>query len=571
VIRYAWKLLHARMQITWNTLRRARNREKVGYSVAALGILMLIVFTGLGGFGLGAGLTRGSALPAAQREALLDGLHAALIAAVFLMAFFTGFGTALQGMYLSNDLELLLSFPVPVRAVFVAKQIESAVGTFGLAAALSVPPLVGFSLSARQGPAYVVAGLLAILLSTTAGATLSTLVVMIAARVVPARRLAEILGVIAALASLLCSQIGWLAGTLRRSQTAANGLQALQALAMLDAPWSPFHWAGYALRLMGRGEWPAGAPYLALFAAAALACGALCLFSAERLYYSGWARVQVAPRRVRSSRSAAGAAPGAAWLERVAVWRRLRAMRAIVVKDWRLLRRDLRYLSGLITPFVLLLLYSASLLVNPLPSSATLTTMLKLARPLPGLGLGLFTSMLVANQLALMAFSLEGRQYWQLKSAPLRARELLAAKFLYAYLPLVVLGTLMVLLLDVLLGAAWLDVLHGLAAVLLIGAGLVALNLAVGVSGVRFDWDNPMHMVRGWTGCVTQLLDGTFLVVSSGVFFAPLFVARVLGANVLVETAALLAGTLVGGALALGVTIVAWGYALQRVPGLNED
>jgi ABC-2 type transport system permease protein len=385
-------------------------------------------------------------------------------------------------LYLSNDIELLLSFPVPARAVFLAKQIESGVGTFTFAAALSVPPLIGFGLAVRYGPLYFVAGLLAITLSAIAGAALSTLVVMIVARVVPARRLAEILGVIAALVSLSCSQWGWFVSPGLRDQTTIAGLQALAAI---DAPWSPFSWAGHAQQALGRGEWLAGAGYFAPFAAVTLGAGALCLLAAERLYYTGWARVQVAPR---SSRAAAGAgrAPAtpavAAWLDRVPAWRRLRAVRAIVVKDWRLLRRDLRYLSGLITPFVLLLLYMASFMLNPRTPSGSLERVLVFARPLPGLGLGLFTAMLVSNQLALMAFSLEGRQYWQLKSAPLGPYDLLAAKFLYAYVPLVMLSALMLLVPDVLLGASWLGVLHGLSALLLIGAGLAALNLAVGVS-----------------------------------------------------------------------------------------
>jgi ABC-type phosphate transport system permease subunit len=79
-----------------------------------------------------------------------------------------------------------------------------------------------------------------------------------------------------------------------------------------------------------------------------------------------------------------------------------------------------------------------------------------------------------------------------------------------------------------------------------------------------------MQMTRGWTGCVTQLINGAYPTIISGVFSGRC-AARMLGAGAGIETAALFAGTLVGGLLALGACVMAGAYALQRVPHLNED
>ena len=54
-------------------------------------------------------------------------------------------------------------------------------------------------------------------------------------------------------------------------------------------------------------------------------------------------------------------------------------------------------------------------------------------------GISLFISWPLLSRLAMMSFSLEGKQYWLLKSAPVTTARLVTGKYLVAYIPTLIL------------------------------------------------------------------------------------------------------------------------------------
>ena len=216
-------------------------------------------------------------------------------------------------------------------------------------------------------------------------------------------------------------------------------------LVHFNTPWLPLNWAGQGLVAVGEGRWLAGLPLVALTLGGCAFAFVIALATAERWYYSGWAGMQVSARKNKLSRSSHPT-------PRANIGSRLEFLlpgpvRAILSKDFLLLRRDLRNLSQLISPLIFGVVYTVMFLRpgNQMFSGAgdMPEWVLGIAHIVTTYGniiMSLFVGWMLLARLSGMAFSSEGKNYWLLKSAPVRASHLLVAKFLVAYLPTLALG-----------------------------------------------------------------------------------------------------------------------------------
>jgi ABC-2 type transport system permease protein len=402
-----------------------------------------------------------------------------------------------------------------------------------------------------------------------AAAGASSLLVMAIVRVVPARRVAEVLGFVGAIASILCSQSGQLSRLGRVTGNQAAGM--LHLVSRLDVPWSPLSWAGRGLLGIGRGEWLQGVAYLALVLGLSGGVFFAALGAAERLYYSGWARVQAGRRRkVAVHPSAVVTSRREGPLGRVLS----RPVRAIVVKDFLVLTRDLRNMSQLVTPLILGVIYAVMLVRGggvPPPGRGEapewFMSTLRSALAYGNLAIALFIGWSLLTRLAGMGFSQEGRNYWLLKGSPVRPSQLLAAKFLVAYLPAVAMGWAFLLIISVLRGFDLAQLSFDLAVVALCIAGAAGINLAFGVIGANMNWEDPRHMLRSGVGCLSTLVSLVFLPACLAFFVGPTFLAAFLGFPTWVGR---LFGLLLGGALGVAAASVPPRLVRDRVPQLGE-
>ncbi len=499
---------------------------------------------------------------------LAASLPVMLMGVAFLTILLTSFGLLLQALYLSGDMDFLLAAPVPMRAVFLSKLLQAIVPNLALISLLVLPVLFGLGSAEGYNVLYYPLVILSLLALALAAAGLAGMLVMGVVHVFPARRAAEILGFVGAVFTILCSQSGQFArmSTMEEAQLQ----QAAILVSRFDTPWSPLAWAGRGLVQVGQGEWVGGGMLLGvLLLCAAVFGGALVL--SERLYYSGWASVSVASTRKRRPAKRLVAAEAAGARRRTGrgspVW-------AIVVKDFAVMRRDLRNLSGMVTPVIMGIVY-AFLMVRgggePPPGRGEAPEFfLQGFRELSvfgDIGIALFVGWMLSTRLATMAFSQEGKSWWILKSSPSDAARLLSAKYLVAYLPGAVLGSAFVVGISILRGTSLGEVLFSLIVVALCYAAITGVNLAFGVVGANFEWDDPRRMVRGAAGCLSALASAIALGMCMGLFFVP-----VLGAGLLGLPSA--AGKLVGlglGALACAACAVGPLMLVRsRVPLLAE-
>ena len=581
-----WKLIRLRLLLNWNAFKHAKTGRKIG--TIALSFLAL-AFTGfifflswlLLGFLRSPKLTQYVGFDVAP---FLQTVPVLVFALLFVGILFSSFGVMLQALYLSGDMDFLLTSPVPIRAVFVTKLLQAVLPGFGLAAMFGLPVLYGLGLAGQYSILFYPLVLLTMIALTLAAAGLSALLVMLVARLFPPRRVAEVLGFLTATLSILCSQSGNLYNTLGHNVTISgsqvNGVFAL--LMRFNTPWNPLNWAGRGLVDLGEGRWLAGFGLVALTLGLSVLAFSFALATAERWYYSGWAGMQTVAYKKKSARLIRANAgidrpvPGSASLAGTQMRKLLPApVRGILQKDFLLLRRDIRNLSQLVTPLIFGVFYTVMFLRpggSMFPDSPGMpvifSTISHLVSTYGNIGMSLFVGWMLISRLAGMAFSSEGKNYWMVKASPVRPAHLLAAKFLVSYLPTLALGVVFMVAVSILQKASLPIFLYGLLATALCLAGMNGILLAFGVAGANFNWTDPRRMNAGAIGCLGQALTGLFLPIAFGFFIGPLLLVAVFQWP---QIYGYLAGAVAGIAVSVTCALLPPWLVQKRVERLNEN
>lgn len=539
-----WMLLRLRVVLWVSSFRRAKTRAKISQ------IILILFFAGLGAgafylstFLLGL-MDRPEVAAVIDVSALLSMLPTLILTMGFFLTLATNFGVLLQGLYLSRDMDFLIAAPIPMRAVFLSKLIQAILPNFGLYCLLALPVL--FGLGAVQGYNLIYFPLLFLVMALFAlmAAGLASILVMAVVRVVPARRVAEVLGFVGAIVGITFSQIGNLTRGMELDQQQLAG--ALDVFAGLNQPWSPIAWAGRGLEDLGNGTWGSGI----LLTVAALGLAAVCfagtLILAERLYYSGWAGMQASVQKKKSIRRASASQVGPRGVARFIPG----VIRALVLKDLLLMRRDLRNLSQLITPLILGFVF---MFANTRQAGGPDTSW---AEGMPdfslyaNIGFSLFISWMLMFNLSTTSFSREGKNYWLLNVAPLKAGNLLTAKFIVAYLPSLIIG---ILFLGIIYGVRSVPLVtlpYSLLVIAMLLAGLNGILLAFGVTGARMDWEDPRRQgIQGLAGILVLVASLVYAGLAMLLFFAPPILATFFASDWIELARA--AGLLLGSAGAL--------------------
>ena len=543
-------LLGTGLRIWWNKLRRSTWRFRISWAlllgfVAAFAALFAFAVYFSVRFAVRAGVAQG-----------IHNMPGGMLFSVSLFTFVAGFGLALSALYLSSDLDLLLTTPVPIHSIFTAKLVQATLSTYLLVALPIVPSLWAFGHAQGYNPLYYLGLLPVLLILPLLPTALSALAVMLVVRVVPPRRLAEIMGVLVAVLSIGFSIWGQGAstGAIRGSQPGV----IFTALRSLDIPFTPPSLAGQALVALGTGDWTDALRGLAGFAALSLCGFVIALDFSASLYYSGWSKVRSAGVRGRPRRAIGAGLP---------LLRDLLAhpIPALVVKDMRTFPRDLSNLVQILSPLVFSLFWAWQVLRLPVRggvSGGPLGVLWPLVATLWAVGI---TGM-VFSRMALTGVSREGRTVWILRSAPVTAWQWLLGKFVVAWAPFVTLGSLLVVALGRFQGNTWLDVGQGVLAMTLVSLGVTGIALGIGGAIPRFDWSQPHQMVGYGEGCLSSIAYGVF----SGVILV-IFAAARLAAVRLPDVSLFiwLAALSLAGLLTLAVTLIPLSLAAQRLENVE--
>lgn len=573
LISSVWKLLRLRGVIFISGFRRSRLRKKIGMVV--LGIVLLAILVAafvFSFFVLSAFQSPSFTQIVTDPDELLDSIPVLIVTIAFIVIFITSFGLLLQALYLAGDMEFLLSSPLPMRAVFLSKQMQAILPNYGLVMLLGLPVLFGLGISQGYNLLYYPLVIIVLTMMAFIAAGLASLVVMVIVRVFPARRVAEVLGFFAATISIVCSQTGRLANFENISGEQAS--QALNQLDRISSPYSPLAWAGISLTAIGQRNWLTGVGLLTITIGLGAIIFLISLNAAERLYFSGWASVRTSTRRKKKTRRQPSQSITGSFMV-TSIKRLLPAqVRAILVKDLLVLRRDLRNMSQLVTPLIIGIVYAVTLIRSggeppPGRGEAPQIVMEVLSNLMlyANVGISLFISWSLLSRLAGMSFSLEGKQYWLLKTAPVSTRRLVTGKYLVAYLPTLSLSWIFLLIISLLQQVSLDTLAYSLLVVAFSVAGVAGLNLALGIIGANFEWEDPRRISQGAIGCLGALATGFFLLVCMLFFFGPSILFDLLDFP---SAYGRVIGLALGSAASLSLMLIPLWLVRNRIPRLDE-
>src|SRR5512136_2185624 len=299
-----WKLFRLRLLLNWNSFKHAKIGRKIGTVV-----LLIVILGVVGGIFYGSWLLLGflnspkfTQYTGFDPVSFLKTVPVLVFVALFLGILFSSFGVLLQAMYLSGDMDFLLTSPVPIRAVFVTKMLQAVLPNLGLIALFGLPVLFGLGISKHYNFLYYPLVLLTMIALTLAAAGISGLLVMLVARIFPPRRVAEVLGVLTAVISILCGQSGNLYNSMKNditiSGTQVNNLFSL--MIRFNTPWNPLNWPGRGLVDLGEGRWLTGFLFVVITLALSSVVFLAALGTSQRWYYTGWARMQVVAQKKKA-------------------------------------------------------------------------------------------------------------------------------------------------------------------------------------------------------------------------------------------------------------------------------
>lgn len=517
-------LLRLRWQLNWNNWRKRTRWRKFFYLIGVLWLTATVGgFSGLIGWGSAAVVRR---FLGAGLEPLIPGL---ILTAAAVILLFSAFSIALGSLFFSNDLELLMVAPVNRRAVFVSKLLDGITWYYAILLIAAVPGLFAYGWRLGYQIWYFLFTLLTLLGAPLLTAGIGALAVMLVARFAPAHRVREVLGFVAAIFGLSCSLLGqtsrlWAE---RFAQFESNPQALLAAVERFTRLPLPTLLAGRGLMAAGYGRLGASLLDLTLFLLITFGFFALCVILADRLYTSGWARMQSAGTSRRSGRDRERARRGGALVSAP-------GLLTIALKDWRVIPRDLRNFAQMLSPLLLVPFIYLNIVINGgARGRANLTQLIGRFEgdyPLTLLEVGLagsvlFIAGLVFTRIALTSISMEGRSWWLLKAAPLGNWEILRAKFLSAYIPLAILHVLLMLGVAIWRQFGLVAFLYTTLGTLILGAGIIAICIGLSVPWARLDWDDPRRMSSGWGGLIAFIVQSLYALLGLAFLALPALAA----------------------------------------------
>ncbi len=427
----------------------------------------------------------------------------------FSILLFSNVVTSLSTFFLATELERVVAAPVPVRNLFYSRFFETVVESSWMMLLFSAPAFLAYGVVHDTGAGFylMTAATLPpfLLIPAAVGVTLTTVLV----NVFPARRTRDLLVLLAVFSIALI----YLMFRLVRPERLVNPEGFADFTAFLNAmqtpEWTflPSTWATEILfPMLGLRE---GRPlfYYAVLVSTAAVAVMVCEAVVTRSFASGWTKAQEGRQTRKALRPLWGGVLGLLTLPFPPL------MRVLIVKEIKTFFRDTSQWSQLILLGALIIVYVYNFSVLPISGSAMVTFYFKNVIAFVNLALASFVTASVAVRFVYPSVSLEGRAFWAIKTAPVSAAQVWWAKFITGFVPLVMLGEVLIIATNYYLQV--LPFMHWLSAITLLAMSfpIVALALAVGVSYPNFEAENAAKVASGTGALVYMVQCMTFIAL----------------------------------------------------------
>ena len=430
--------------------------------------------------------------------------------------------SAFSVFFLSDDMNLLMSSPLPLGPLYYARFTEMLLHSSWMVVFFGLPVFLAYG-QAYQAPAsfYLVLALLFPAIILIPGA-LGAMLAAVLTRIFSARRSRDLLIVLVLVGFIFLYLMirAMKPEQLLDEKGFGTMIEFLSMFRTSEADFLPTVWATDALfSLLENRPATVKLPLLGVWTMA-LALTAISGWVCTALYRSGYARAQEGRLRWFKGSAKALLDRGrllGGWLDRLGA-RGGRLTGALLVKDLRVFMRDtnqwlqLLLLGALAAVYLLNFVYLKS-------AKFSWFTLYTINHAM----LGLVISG-IAVRFVFPAVSLEGRAFWLIRTAPLDPAAFLHSKLLIHFLPLALMAVGLSLLSCTIIGVPFAFMVLSIGLVLALTLCTCAMGVGIGAVYPRFTAENPAKIPTGTGGVAFMITSMSFVVAFLLVSFYPTYV-----------------------------------------------
>jgi ABC-2 type transport system permease protein len=406
-----------------------------------------------------------------------------VFAAILVVVILTGIATSFYILYLSRDLELLLSLPIKYRTVFIYKFIEILISNSFLFIMLVLPFLIAYGISSAIPLVYYPVSFLIFLAIMSLPTSIGVLIGMLGARYVNPARAKELFGLaggLIAIAFFIFFQVLPRAIESRIPELKSMEIGAIKKLivAIFDKPFLkilPTTQGSNALSSFHIGDYGSFGLSFVLILLISAALVFVCIILSQRLYYSGWSSSNRVVLRKRNSGEEAGSRAAAG--SRISKIPIFAGVNYLLIKDLKILFRTPIRLMQIFIPFIIYIFIFWTMLNDGgdrnLNIAIELDTMLFLFFPLLTIGI---VNMNVSGS----NIGGEELNYWILMVSPLTTKKLLQIKIVYSSVISIACGMVGIIALSIMMRPSPVYILLGLLLLVLFSWGESVIGTSIG-------------------------------------------------------------------------------------------
>jgi len=460
---------------------------------------ILSYFSGIPGFG----------------EVLSQKILSMILLTFFTLLIYSHLITALANFFLSKDLALIHESPVSRLILFSARYLESLFDASWMVILLSLPIFFCYGIIFKAPLGYYLLLPFVFLPFVFLAGSLGILITLLLTAFFPIRRTRDLLVIL----SLLLVTLLFLIFRLMRPEQLVNPEQLsslveyLNSLSAQESSFLPSSWVKEIFWALLKGDLLQAFLPLGLIWSSAVLLFIGNLLLGQRFFFHSY------------SRSQEGSYKGLHINPRFDVWLgRLLPLspdlRGLVLKDLKAFYRDKTQWSQLFILLVLIIVYVYNFSVLPLHKSPLPTLYLKNIISFLNLGLAGFVLSSVAVRFVFPAISAEGQAFWMIRSSPLPLKAFLRYKFIFYFIPLVILAEVLIVFTNRQLGVS--GAMHWISSLTMFSLtfGLVGLAVGLGALYPRQGSENLGQMATGFGGFLYMLcslaLIGITIVLEAG-------------------------------------------------------
>jgi ABC-2 type transport system permease protein len=431
-------------------------------------------------------------------------------AALFMLVLASASVSTLSCLYMSQDIELLLSSPLSTNSFLRGKILEVGISAAWIAIVFSLPLYVAFGTSTHAHWAYYafVPTILVLLLSLAVVSGMLATILLLA--VIPTRisRALPVLAFVLVLALLLSALQLTPRVSVLHDLTGAQQTAGLYA--WLIHPLVPTSWLGAAIESLRTGIIEDAAIVGAVLLICVGIVWRMLTLTVGRLYHPTYSKfhstsgTSIRLAHMRYSRR---------------IWRcpeKLRPIRALITREFFSFTRELTHTIqlALLLTISLLYLYNLKGLEPPTHVNASVLRLWDICLVFSSVALSAIILLSICARFVFPSVSLEGQAFWLLQTAPTTPRQILRAKYLGWFIPISFVSAIVFSAGGFSLGLEPTIIACLVTIGMILSHGLVALGIGIGARFARFDWEHPTEVSASWGSLIYTALALLLLSVS---------------------------------------------------------